>query len=74
MRFIKKVLSIDCTRVLSDIILIVGYTETEIIIMTKWSVDPINIPNCFISNIKEMWNINVESPEELYVEFILNGN
>jgi hypothetical protein len=42
--------------------------------MTKWLVDPINIPNCFISNIKEMWNINVESPEDLYVEFILNGN
>lgn len=48
----------------SDIVLIVGYSYTELILKTNWSDELIFINIKFINNLKELWNIEVYSPEE----------
>ena len=64
--FAKSVLNKNLTQTVTDIVLIVGYNEKEIIVKSIFS--QFVIPNEYISSIKEVWNIEVESPEELYLE------
>jgi hypothetical protein len=64
--FAKNVLNTNITEIVTDIVLIVGYTEKEIIIKGVFS--EFVIPNEYISSIKEVWNIEIESPEELFLE------
>ena len=56
----------------TDIILIIGFNEKGIIIKTNHG-KIIEIPDNFINNIKEMWDIMVNSPEELFLNENLNN-
>jgi hypothetical protein len=47
----------------TDIICIVGYTPNNLLIKTTWSDKILNLDISFINNIKEVWEITVESPE-----------
>ena len=51
----------------TDIICILGYTSDNLLIKTTWCDKTLNLDNKFIENIKEVWEITVESPEP--VEF-----
>jgi len=64
--FAKNVLKMDTKQLLSDIVLIVGYTEKELIVKSIYS--QFVIPNEYISSIKEVWNIEVESPEDSFLK------
>lgn len=64
--FAKNVLKQETKQLLSDIILIVGYTEKELIAKSIYS--EFTIPNEYTTSIKEVWNIEVETPEDLYFE------
>jgi len=56
----------DIPKEITDIICIVGYTPDNILIKTTWSNDKVlSIDNKFIDNIKEVWDIIVESPEPI---------
>jgi len=52
---------IDNNSIYSDIILIVGYNDSGLIIKTVWYSDSRNIvlDYKFLNNIKEIWNINI---------------
>jgi len=50
----------------TDTLLIIGYTENTLIVKTN-KEEIINLPNEFINNIKEIWDIFIESPEETYL-------
>jgi hypothetical protein len=47
----------------TDIICIVGYTQDSLLIKTTWSYKILNLDISFIDNIKEVWEIIIESPE-----------
>jgi len=67
--FINQVLNSDdiINVVLSDIIIIIGYNLDSLIIKTNWADTPINLSFLFIENIKEIWNFEIKSPEENYL-------
>ena len=46
---------------------IIGYTKENILIKTNWTNSIINIPISFISNFREIWNIEIESPEDTFL-------
>ena len=71
--FTKSVLSTE-TNESSDIILIIGYTENEFIILTNWCKEPINVPNEFIKFIKEINIVDIKSPEDKYIDNLSNEN
>jgi len=52
--------SINADTIYSDIFLIVGYSQTELICVNDCGL--LNIPNSFVSNIKEIWNFEIKSP------------
>ena len=67
--FIEYVLKCDyltTSDITSDIVLIVGYTPSTLLIKTSWVADVLEIPLSYLGNIKEIWNISIESPEEKY--------
>ena len=69
--FIESILKCDYLNnsdIISDIILIVGYTPDTLLIKTSWVPDTLEIPLNYIGNIKELWNISIYSPEEKYFE------
>jgi len=68
--FLLEILGIPFRDTLSDIILIVGYTPDKFLIKTNWTPDTLEIPWIFVENIQELWNINIESPEEKYLELM----
>ena len=45
-------------KVLSDIILITGYDSSNFFIKTTWISGILTIPNKYLKNIREIWNIN----------------
>jgi len=47
-------------RVLSDIILITGYDSSNFFIKTTWTNVILTIPNKFLKNIREIWNVNIK--------------
>ena len=54
------VLNVDKKDVIAtDTILVVGYDLDTFFIKTKWSNKILKIENCFIKNIKELWNIEL---------------
>lgn len=55
----------------SDIIVIVGYNSENILIKTLWTPEVLSINISFIQNIKEIWTILIESPEN-YLNLNLN--
>ena len=63
---LSEVLNINepFTGIITDIILIVGYTMDYIIIKTEWTSETINLDNKFLPNIRELWNIDIKSPIE----------
>jgi hypothetical protein len=61
-----KFFDINESTILSDIVLIVGYTAECIIIRTTWIIESLSIPNEFIDNFKELWDINIKSPEDKF--------
>lgn len=68
--FINVVLKSDDytpKEVLSDIVLIVGYNSSDFLIKTNWTSSIINVPILFIHNFREIWNIEIESPEENFL-------
>lgn len=67
--FIKKVLNSDdvINEIVSDIVLIIGYTKENILIKTNWTSSIIHVPISFISNFREIWNIEIESPEDNFL-------
>jgi hypothetical protein len=68
--FAKEILDTDITELLSDIILITGYTSEYIIIKTKWKKDFINLPFEYLGNIPEVWNLKLKSFEDKYLELL----
>ena len=66
--FINSVLRCDYTPdLVTDIVLIIGYTADSILIKTIWTERPIEVQTIFLNNFKEIWNIKIESPEEKYL-------
>jgi hypothetical protein len=65
--FLKNVLKCDDSEIITDILLIVGYTASDIIIRGIWNPEAIIIPNEYFYIFKEMWNIEISSPEEIYL-------
>jgi hypothetical protein len=60
--FAKNVLKTDLHTTVSDIILIVGYTEKELLVKCTWNLNV--IPIIYLDNIKEINVIEVETPED----------
>ena len=65
--FLKNVLKSDDSEIITDIVLIIGYTASEIIIRGIWNSEIIVIPNDYFYIFKEVWNIEISSPEEKYL-------
>jgi hypothetical protein len=59
---------VEFTELVTEIVLILGYTEKEILIKGIWSEETISIPNEYSTSIKEVWNIEIHSPEDKYLE------
>jgi len=62
--FISQVLKMDLFEyydIISDIILIVGYDSTSIYLKTTWSKELIKMDNKFVKNIREIWDIEIET-------------
>ena len=63
-KFIIDVLKMDVLDyhdIMSDIILIVGYDTTTIFLKTMWCENLIKIDNKFIRNIREIWDIQIQT-------------
>ena len=69
--FLFEVLKVTNDTTLSDIILITGYNEESFIIKTKWTLETIEISWDYLGYIQEIWNIYLESPEEKYLNNLL---
>ena len=54
--------------IITEVVLIVGYTEKDLLLKCTWSSDIVSVPNEHLSNIKEIWNIEIKSPEDFYYE------
>ena len=65
--FCTTVLHEVISHLITDIVLIVGYSETGVIIKTSWTPETIEVPNEYLSNFKEMWDIYINSPEDKYI-------
>ena len=48
----------------TDIVCIVGYNSSSILLKTNWTDKIIHLNTSFIENIKEIWNIDIKSPED----------
>ena len=66
-RFGMEILQKVVHSLLTDIVLIVGYDAESIYILSNWKSEIIKINNCFIDNILEIWNIEINSPEEYFL-------
>jgi len=64
--FSKNILKCELKEIVTEIVLIVGYTEKSILIKGIWNNELLSIPNEYIDYIKEIWNIEIESPEDKY--------
>jgi hypothetical protein len=64
--FVKDQFNLEIKEMVTDIVLIIGYTPTEIIIKTTWKPEPMYIEHRFLNVFTEIWNITIESPEEKY--------
>jgi hypothetical protein len=54
----------------SDIVLIVGYTPENLLLKTTWFEEILSLPFEFLCNIKEIWNINILSSEDKYLDLL----
>ena len=54
-------------QLITDIVLIVGYSPNGIFIKTSWTPEILELPIEYISNFKEMWDIYINSPEDKYI-------
>ena len=66
-KFCENVLKQTVNTLITDIVLIVGYTELGLLIKTTWTPEVIEIPNEYLSNFKEIWDIYINSPEDKYI-------
>jgi hypothetical protein len=67
-KFAKGIFKVDIENKASDVILITGYTLDSLIIKTNWKLGELEIPFDFICNIKEIWNIDILSHEDKYLQ------
>jgi hypothetical protein len=69
---LKKMFGItENNSIFSDIVLIVGYNQTDFILKTTWQEDLVNIPFDFVGDFKEIWNIELENPEDKFLNYPL---
>jgi len=73
-KFGMEVLQKEVSSLLTDIILIVGYTETHLFIMSNWKSEIIEIDYIFVDNILEIWNIEINSPEDFFLNKDIKEN
>ena len=59
---------VDVKQVVTEIVLVIGYNEKELLVKSIWDSEIISIPNEYISNIKEVWNIEINSPEDKFFD------
>lgn len=64
----KVLFNVELSEIVTEIVLIVGYTENEILMKTTWNNETVGIPNEYISSIKEIWNIEIKSPDDKYFD------
>jgi hypothetical protein len=50
-------------HIISDIVLLTGYSKDSFFIKTTWTIEILEIPNKYIENIKEIWDLFLNSPE-----------
>jgi len=67
-KFITDVLHMEIGKngngknsIISDIVLIIGYDENTIYLKTEWCENTVKIDNKFVSNIREIWNIEIKT-------------
>ena len=63
---LKHYLNSNEANELTDVVLIVGYNTEFILIKTTWTNNIINLSMDFIDNFKELWDINIKSPEDKF--------
>ena len=63
----ENVLNQNVNNLITDIVLIVGYTPSGVLVKTTWTHGEIEIPNNYLSNFKEIWDICINSPEDKYI-------
>ena len=66
-KFGKDVLQQNISSLLTDIIIIIGYNQSSLFIYSNWKEEIIEIDYIFVDNILEIWNIEVNSPEEYFL-------
>lgn len=61
--FIKSVLNMEVHQdeTISDIVLIVGYDTDCLLLKTKWCEEIVKIENKYIKNLREIWNVEIET-------------
>jgi hypothetical protein len=64
----KVLFNVELDEIVTEIVLVIGYNENEILIKTTWNPEIVGIPNEHISSIKEIWNIEIQSPEDKYFD------
>ena len=66
-RFGMEILQKVVHSLLTDIVLIVGYDTESIYILSNWKSEIIKIDIHFVDNILEIWNIEINSPEDYFL-------
>jgi hypothetical protein len=61
-------INVNITSIVTDVVLLVGYDDTSIYIISNWLPDVLALPDHFIDNILEIHTIEVFSPEDRYLE------
>jgi len=64
----KILFNVEFNEIVTEIVLVIGYTEKDILIRSSWTSDLVAIPNEQISLIKEIWNIEINSPDDKYFD------
>jgi hypothetical protein len=61
--FLKEVLNITLNKqpIISDTILIVGYNNDSLYLKTVWCDEIIKVENIYLSNIREIWDIEIKT-------------
>jgi len=61
--FVKEYFNKETNTTTSDIVLIVGYDTHTFFIKTIWCEQILKIPNTYIKNIRELWNIEIKGKD-----------
>jgi hypothetical protein len=61
-------INVNIKSFVTDVVLLVGYDDTLIYIISNWLPDVLALPDHFIDNILEIHQLEVFSPEDRYLE------